>query len=87
MDTSEETPVLSEVEGQAWVQERYPVQKGSMSSLVRDFHLYIRNGDDREELYDIVNDPLEQRDLADEAVGLQNFRELMLRLQSKFSKR
>jgi len=42
----------------------YPVSKGDMQSLLRGRYHYIRNGDGREELYDIAADPLEQQDLS-----------------------
>lgn len=59
-------PVISEVKGQDWVYELYPVQKGDMRSLAKDDLYYIENGDGVDELYDIVNDPLELDNLAEE---------------------
>ncbi len=35
-----------------------------MQSVVADGRAYIRNADGRAEIYDIVNDPTERRDLA-----------------------
>ena len=55
-----------------------PVCRGPLSSLVdRGFH-YIRNGDGREELYDLDTDPHETHDLARSAEAtemLRQFRE------------
>ena len=42
----------------------YPVSQGDMQSLLVGRYHYIRNGDGREELYDIEADPLEQQDLS-----------------------
>jgi arylsulfatase A-like enzyme len=57
-----------------------PVMRGDMQSLVAGDVHYIRNGDGREELYDIVLDPAEDRDLAShesERPTLQRFRVLL----------
>ena len=35
-----------------------------MKSIVSDGKSYIRNADGREEVYDVLNDPAELRDLA-----------------------
>ncbi|MCI0796645.1 MAG: hypothetical protein J4N99_07495, partial [Chloroflexi bacterium] len=69
------TLILSEVKGQDWEPEWLPVFKGDMISLVQDLRLYIRNGDDREELYDLENDPLEQYDLAQDEVNQRSLKE------------
>src|SRR5262249_10202661 len=42
----------------------YRVGKGPVESVVRDRWHYIRWGDGREELFDIVSDPWETRDVA-----------------------
>jgi hypothetical protein len=56
--------ILSEVRhidrGKDW----YPVAKGDMYSVMDDHHHYIRNGDGREELYRLSDDPREERDLS-----------------------
>ena len=57
-------PLLSEVNFAPNLPEWFPVSKGNMKSLVANRYHYIRNGDGREELYDIENDPLEQQDTA-----------------------
>lgn len=58
------SPVLAELQqgirSPAWL----PVSRGDMQSLVVGGHHYIRNGDGREELYDLSVDPQERRDLA-----------------------
>jgi len=64
--------LLSETEhdptGQAW----YPAMKGDIKSLVFEGMHYIKNvGDGREELYDVVGDPWETRDLASAEEGLR----------------
>ncbi|MCH9039757.1 MAG: sulfatase-like hydrolase/transferase [Chloroflexi bacterium] len=69
------TLILSEVKGQDWEPEWLPVFKGDMISLVQDLRLYIRNGADREELYDLENDPLEQYDLAQDEVNQRSLKE------------
>jgi arylsulfatase A-like enzyme len=57
------SPVLSEVRrvrnGPAW----YAVAKGDMQAIVIGNYHYIRNGDGREELFDIVADPWEKTNL------------------------
>src|SRR6185295_20029665 len=64
--TSEPTPLLSEVE-QAYdaYPDSYPARKGPMKSIVfRDMH-YIRNyGSGVEELYDVAKDFDERENLA-----------------------
>jgi arylsulfatase A-like enzyme len=46
------------------VPEYYPISKGSIESVFADPYKYILNGDGREELYDLRQDPGEARDLA-----------------------
>ena len=56
-------PILSEL---YWVPNQpdwYPVSGGNMRSLVRGRYHYIAGPGAREELYDIVTDPFEHRDL------------------------
>jgi hypothetical protein len=60
-------PVLSEVDEPAKGPAnggRSPVFRGAMKALVAGDTVYIRNGDGREELYDLATDPQETRDLA-----------------------
>ncbi len=69
--------LLSEVSFAPDVPEWYPVSRGDMKSLIVAPYHYIKNGDGREELYDVDRDPLEQHDLARTEEGgraLQQFR-------------
>lgn len=61
-------PVLSEVDRAARVppeMSHAPARRGRMRSLVADGWIYIRNGDHREELYDLHSDPEEEHNLVD----------------------
>jgi arylsulfatase A-like enzyme len=57
-------PLLSELEFTPDLPESYPISRGEMKSLITTRHHYIKNGDNSEELYDYLNDSLEQRNLA-----------------------
>ena len=46
------------------VPDFYPISKGDMETVFADPYKYILNGDGREELYDLREDPGEARDLA-----------------------
>ena len=46
--------------------DRPPALRGPMKSVVAEGHVYIRNSDGREELYNLADDPGEVRDLARE---------------------
>lgn len=59
-----ESPLLSEVNRPRNSPEWYAVAKGDMRSIIVGRHHFIRNGDGREELYDIVADPWETTDLS-----------------------
>ncbi len=64
---SEESPVLTEVRIKESVSKnpaRPPAWRGPMSGVVADGFSYIRNADGREELYDVLSDPAQLRDLA-----------------------
>lgn len=77
LDASVAMPVLSEVRKGIRTQAGYPISKGDMQSLVMGSSHYIRNGDGREELYDLEHDPLEEHDLAhtaEESQRLEHFR-------------
>ena len=74
-------PILSEIEAPPEADPNHgssPVCHGPLISLVdRGFH-YIRNGEGREELYDLERDPHETHDLAhsvDVAEALRQFRQ------------
>jgi arylsulfatase A-like enzyme len=75
----EDLPVVSEVNrAEPWVPARYPATRGPMKSLVwRDYH-YIRNGDQREELYHVTDDPQEENNL----VGSAGARAVLERLRT-----
>jgi arylsulfatase A-like enzyme len=60
----EESPILSEVNRPRNTPDWYAVARGTMQSIIVGRHHFIRNGDGREELYDIVSDPWETADLA-----------------------
>ncbi len=64
-------PLLSEVSTppRAHFPGWMPISKGNMNSLVVDRYHYIKNGDGREELYDLEIDPLEQHNLARPEAG------------------
>ena len=74
--------MLSELNVGSLSEEWYPIAKGNMKSLVVDRYHYILNGDDREELYDIENDPWETRDLADSEVGRRTLDTMRSALQA-----
>ena len=66
-DQAQSTAVFSEVALRDTVsrnQSRPPAWRGPMKSIVSDGKSYIRNADGREEVYDVLNDPAELRDLA-----------------------
>ena len=62
-------PLLSEVRRGIRLVEWLPSMKGDMRSLVADGLHYIKNGNGQEELYDIGNDPEEERNLVDTENG------------------
>jgi arylsulfatase A-like enzyme len=75
-----EGPILSEVH--IWEKSKQPPRAdvppallGPLASLVREGKVYIRDAFNREELYDLVSDPDEVRNLA----GMREFRTLLLR--------
>jgi len=57
------SPGLSELYWVANQPDWYPVSAGDMTSLVRGRYHFIAGPGDREEMYDIVTDPFERRDL------------------------
>ncbi|MGI9079026.1 MAG: sulfatase [Gemmatimonadaceae bacterium] len=56
-------PLLSEVRRGINPSKHHPIAKGDMRSVITDGMHYIHNGDGREELYDLRNDPDELSDL------------------------
>lgn len=61
------SPLLSELKRPRNQPEWYAVAKGDMLSIIVGRHHYIRNGDGREELFDIVGDPWEMNDISQSA--------------------
>lgn len=61
---AERSPRLAEVDFARNLPGSFAVSKGDMQSLAIDGIRYIRRGDGHEEFYDIVSDPLEQRELS-----------------------
>ncbi len=64
-------------------QGRSPVFRGPMKAVARGNRVYIRNGDGREELYDVEADPDQTRDLAglgESKSELDDFRAELIRL-------
>lgn len=65
-DQPHATAVFSEVALRETVsrnQSRPPAWRGPMKSIVSEGKAYIRNADGREEIYDVLNDPADSRDL------------------------
>jgi arylsulfatase A-like enzyme len=63
-DISVTEPLLSELEFTPNLPESYPISKGDLKSLITEQYHYIKNGDGSEELYDYLNDALEQNNLS-----------------------
>lgn len=59
-----ESPVLSELTHNVAFHESGPMPFRRLRSLVSEGLVYIRGDDEREELYDLINDPMESIDLA-----------------------
>lgn len=83
------TAVLSEVALREKVsknQNRAPAWRGPMASVVAHGKTYIRNADGREELYDILNDPADSRDLAGSTGSIDSLARLRETLQALTAK-
>jgi arylsulfatase A-like enzyme len=80
-------PVLSEVSKGIRTPAWYPVSRGDMTSLVADSLRYIRNGDGQEELYGLLTDPWEHRDLATSDSGGPALERLRQTLQASRQRR
>jgi arylsulfatase A-like enzyme len=65
------SPLLSEVNRPRNALSWYAVARGNMQSVIVGRHHYIRNGDGREELYDVAADPWEITNLAKAANSQQ----------------
>jgi arylsulfatase A-like enzyme len=65
-ETNRTTPLLSEINiAPSHPREYRDGAKAIVTSLVFDRYHFLKNPDGRQELYDYLNDPLEQRDLGD----------------------
>jgi arylsulfatase A-like enzyme len=70
----QKSPLLSEINiAPSHPREYKEGMKAIVTSLVFDRYHFLKNPDGRQELYDYLNDPLEQRDLGDSS----EYRELM----------
>jgi hypothetical protein len=81
--TSPPSPIFAHVRKGIRLEQHEPVSRGDMKSLIAGNLELIVNGDGREELYDIVRDPLEDRAIpltAADAVGLDSLREAIREL-------
>jgi arylsulfatase A-like enzyme len=63
------SPPLSAVSPHSHIQPGEPAHAGPMRALVGDSLHYIRNGDGREELYNVVTDPWERVDISQTEAG------------------
>jgi arylsulfatase A-like enzyme len=85
-ETSSRDPVLSEVDGATNLEPSIahaPTGRGDVKSIVAEGHVYIRNGDGGEELYDLRGDRHEADNQADDpghSPTLGHFRGLLDRL-------
>jgi arylsulfatase A-like enzyme len=84
--SSDSDPLLSELEFTPDLPESYPISKGELKSLITTRYHYIKNGDNSEELYDYLNDPLEQRNLTLSEEGRATLDEFRAFLDSIFSR-
>lgn len=76
------SPILSHIRRLIRRPAWFPASRGDMYALAMDGYHYIRNeGDGSEELYDLVRDPLELRDLVRSPDGIRMLPELRLALQ------
>jgi arylsulfatase A-like enzyme len=78
-------PPLSEVDKGFNLPAWFPVSKGDMRAIVLDGMHYIRNGDGREELYDLARDRSEENNLAgsvEHKSALDRFRRSLSNLTS-----
>jgi hypothetical protein len=71
------SPAFAEVSRGIRIPDRYPNAKGDLKSLIAGNLHYVVTSDGAEELYDLVADPREERNLvgnADAAPALDGFR-------------
>jgi arylsulfatase A-like enzyme len=82
---SDATPALAEAEGPAKSAPnlgRSPVFRGPMRAVASGSHVYIRNGDGREELFDVSADPAQ----ADDLIGRAEAKPVLDRLRSELAR-
>jgi arylsulfatase A-like enzyme len=58
------SPVIAEVDFAKQRPAHYPISKGNMKSIVSDGYRFILRGDGEGELFDVLGDAWERRDLA-----------------------
>jgi hypothetical protein len=68
-DTTAPDSLLASINGGCSANVIEPIRLGNLDGLLTRPYHYIRNGDGREELYNVVDDPVEANDLAASAVG------------------
>jgi hypothetical protein len=61
--------ILAEISAEDGKPNWVPTSRGKIKSLVADRYQYILNGDRREELYDLVDDPFELNNFAQSEPG------------------
>jgi len=74
-------PSLSEVDApvmSAPNQGRSPVFRGPMKAVAAGKHVYVRNGDGKEELFDVQADPMQLRNLA----GLRHVQSILVQIRT-----
>lgn len=79
--------LLAEISTEVGKPSWFPTSRGKMKSLLADRYQYIHNGDGREELYDLENDPLEANDLASSEPGKRLISDFRASLQDLLAKR
>jgi arylsulfatase A-like enzyme len=70
-DPAPASPILASVDPAPNQLDWYPSSRGSMRSLIHAPYQYIRYADGGEELYDIVADPGQQRNLAGDSTAMR----------------
>jgi len=70
-DSAQAWPVYSQLQKGIRLPEWYPVSGGDMASVMAGGVHYIRNGDGREELFDVRIDPWERSNLAGESTAAE----------------
>jgi len=76
-------PLLAEGTAENSLPSWYPASKGDMKSLLSYPYYYIKNGDGREELYDLEQDPSQHRDFARSPRGVRLLESLRVSLDDR----